>query len=81
MSQTAQVREFRQVADKYIKGPQAKSLCQMMAHNAFLTEHRMREIEAGERVFTAFTIILREARKHVLEMQKLKMEAEGIEVD
>lgn len=69
-------QEFRDVADKYISGPQSKALCQMMAHNAFLTEHRMREVTEGKKVVSALaqhmykTIqLMRQTRERMLDKE------------
>lgn len=58
--------EFRKTADKWITGPHAKALCEMLSQNAFLLQFQQREREEGGRVISAFF----ELMKRTIEMAR-----------
>lgn len=47
-------KEFREVAEKYISGPHAPMLCQMMSQNAFVQQSYEKEKLEGGHVIGAF---------------------------
>jgi len=76
---TKQDKAFREVADRYISGPQAKGLCEFLSHSAFLLEHKQREETDGRQVLVAFSKHIKQTMKLINQLKARKQLEETID--